>query len=45
VDAFDRAAANALRWSNPTRPLPREYPDEKVFFTVTFYYNETPPLR
>ena len=24
-------------------PLPPEYPDEKAFFTVTFYFNETPP--
>ncbi|MGH9158959.1 MAG: TonB family protein [Vicinamibacteraceae bacterium] len=42
IDAFDRAAVNALRWSSPTRSLPSEYPDEKVFFTVTFYYNEWP---
>lgn len=42
IDAFDRAAVNALRWSSPTRSLPPEYPDEKVFFTVTFYYNEWP---
>ncbi|MPZ16482.1 MAG: TonB family protein [Luteitalea sp.] len=42
VDAFDRAAVNALRWSSPTRPLPPAYPDDRVFFTVTFYYNEWP---
>jgi hypothetical protein len=24
-------------------PLPPEYPSEKAFFTVTFFYNETPP--
>ena len=29
--------------SNPTQPLPPEYPDSKAFFTVTFFYNETPP--
>ena len=29
--------------SNPTEPLPPEYPSEKAFFTVTFYYNESPP--
>ena len=23
--------------------LPPEYPDDKAFFTVTFYYNESPP--
>jgi hypothetical protein len=28
--------------SNPTQPLPPEYPDDKAFFTVTFYYNEVP---
>ena len=27
----------------PTQPLPPEYPDDKAFFTVTFFYNETPP--
>ena len=29
----------------PTEPLPPEYPDDKAFFTVTFYYNESPPGR
>jgi len=43
IDAFDRAAANALAGSNPTQPLPPEYPSEKAFFTVTFLYNEMPP--
>jgi TonB family protein len=43
VDAFDRAAANALLASNPTQPLPPEYPSEAAFFTVTFLYNEMPP--
>ncbi len=43
VDAFNNAAFNALRTSNPTQPLPPEYPSEHAFFTVTFYYNETPP--
>ena len=36
------AAVNALIASNPTQPLPPEYPDDKAFFTVTFYYNESP---
>jgi TonB family protein len=40
VDAFNNAALGALVTSNPTQPLPPEYPDEKAFFTVTFYYNE-----
>ncbi len=43
VDAFNNAAFGALVSSNPTTPLPPEYPSEKAFFTVTFFYNETPP--
>ena len=43
VDAFNNAAFGALSSSNPTQPLPPEYPSEKAFFTVTFYYNEVPP--
>jgi TonB family protein len=43
IDAFDRAAVNALIGSNPTQPLPPEYPADKAFFTVTFLYNEMPP--
>ena len=43
IDAFNNAAFGALASSNPTQPLPPEYPSEKAFFTVTFFYNETPP--
>ena len=43
VDAFNNAAYNALVTSNPTYPLPAEYPADRAFFTVTFYYNEIPP--
>jgi len=43
IDAFNNAAFGALAASNPTQPLPPEYPSEKAFFTVTFFYNETPP--
>ena len=43
VDAFNNAAFNALLQSNPTQPLPPEYPSDKAFFTVTFFYNESPP--
>jgi TonB family protein len=43
VDAFDRAAVNALLTSNPTQALPPDYPTESAFFTVTFLYNEEPP--
>jgi hypothetical protein len=43
VGAFTNSAFNALQSSNPTRPLPPEYPDDQAFFTVTFYFNEPPP--
>lgn len=42
VDAFNNAAYGALASSNPTQPLPPEYPSDKAFFTVTFFYNEQP---
>jgi TonB family protein len=42
IDAFNNAAFGALSSSNPTTPLPPEYPADKAFFTVTFFYNETP---
>ena len=45
IEAFNRAAHNAILGSNPTEPLPPEYPEPVAFFTVTFYYNEQPPLR
>ena len=45
VDSFNNAAFNALATSNPTEPLPIEYPSDKAFFTVTFYYNEPPPSQ
>jgi TonB family protein len=42
TDAFNRSAANAILASTPTMSLPPEYPDDRAFFTVTFYFNETP---
>jgi TonB family protein len=45
VDGFNNAAFNALAASNPTQALPPEYPSDKAFFTVTFYYNEPPPTQ
>ena len=45
IESFNTAAVNALLASNPTTPLPPEYPDDRAFFTVTFYYNESPPGR
>ena len=43
VAAFTNSAQGAIVSSNPTNPLPPEYPDPSAFFTVTFYFNETPP--
>jgi TonB family protein len=40
VTSFNNAAFDALRMSNPTVPLPAEYPTDRAFFTVTFHYNE-----
>jgi TonB family protein len=45
IDAFNNSSFNAIASSNPTQPLPPEYPDEKARFTITFYYNEPPPDR
>ena len=42
VGAFNSAAFQALVQSNPTLALPPEYPEDKVLFTVTFFYNERP---
>lgn len=40
IPALTISALSALKLSNPTAELPREYPDDRVFFTVTFHYNE-----
>jgi len=42
IGAFNTAAFQALVQSNPTLRLPPEYPDDKVLFTVTFFYNDRP---
>lgn len=42
IGAFNNAAYGAIVTSNPTVPLPPEYPMEEALFTVTFYYNEAP---
>lgn len=42
IESFNLAAVNALMSSNPTQPLPAEYPSDSAFFTVTFLYNEDP---
>lgn len=43
IEAFTNSAFHAIQLSSPTMPLPPEYPDEQALFTVTFYFNETPP--
>jgi len=45
IRSFNQSASNALKLSNPTQPLPVEYPDDSVLFTVTFFFNEAPPGR
>ena len=42
IGAFNNAAYGALASSNPTQPLPAAYPADRAFFTVTFFYNESP---
>ncbi len=42
IPALTTAAINALKMSNPTTVLPPEYPADRVYFTVTFHYNENP---
>ena len=44
-ESFNNSAFGALAASNPTQPLPPEYPDDRAFFTVTFYFNEDPGTR
>ena len=43
VAVFNENARAAILASSPTLPLPAEYPAAFVAFTVTFYYNESPP--
>jgi TonB family protein len=43
IDAFTKSSFNAIKLSNPTVPLPKEFPDENAPFIITFYFNETPP--
>jgi len=45
VNAFTLSGRNAILTSNPTIPLPVEYPDDKMLMTVTFFFNEQPPGR
>jgi TonB family protein len=45
IAVFNEFSYKAMAASNPTVPLPPEYPDEKALITITFYYNETPPQK
>jgi len=45
IESFNNSSFNAIAASNPTLPLPPEYPADRAFITITFYYNETPPSR
>lgn len=38
-EAYNVSSMNALKNSNPTLPLPPEYPDDRAFFTITFHYD------
>jgi len=40
---LDRVSFNALTNANPFEPLPKDYPQEEMAMTVSFYYNEQPP--
>jgi len=42
VEAFNRAALNAVASLKRAAPLPREYRADHADFTVTFYYNDNP---
>jgi TonB family protein len=45
VNAFTLSGRNAILTSNPTIPLPAEYPDERMPILITFFFNEYPPGR
>jgi TonB family protein len=40
IDALTISAVNAIKLSNPAPTLPSDYPDDRIQFTVHFYYNE-----
>ncbi len=42
VPPFDRAAADAIRASDPLPPLPEAFPDPREGVTFCFYYNMVP---
>jgi TonB family protein len=42
VEAFNKSSRQAIESSNPTYPLPAQYPADHAVFNVTFYYNTKP---
>ena len=45
INAFTLSGRNAILTSNPTIPLPAEYPDDRMPILITFFFNEYPPGR
>ena len=45
IDTFDKAAYDAIAASNPTQRLPTKYPGTQIHFTLTFFYNASPPQQ
>jgi TonB family protein len=45
VAAFNQSAKAAVLASNPTAPLPTDYPEERCLFQVTFGFNWPPVKR
>jgi TonB family protein len=45
VAAFNQSAKTAVLASNPTAPLPTDYPEERCLFQVTFGFNWPPVKR
>ena len=45
INAFTLSGRNAILTSNPTIPLPPEYPDDRMPIMITFFFNEYPPGR
>jgi TonB family protein len=43
IQALTISAVNAIKLSNPAPALPADYPDDRIQFTVHFYYNM--PIR
>jgi TonB family protein len=44
IEAFNRAAYQAIVGASPVDPLPADYPDPIMPIRATFFYNEQPPV-